>query len=193
VKYYLNKQIEWFAKLQQQIDACVVPRHKAILTTYLLHAGYELVGESERLFMPDMMIEEPYYRIFGLGETALREYRGKPAIKKRFYDDLNQAIVLVYDETTAVADWGLAMFATVATMMRGEQLAATGAPVDDVGATYIAEYFCAERWPFDERARLIAEEVFQIGDVKISKVAPEDVMTVEERNAAVRKFLPAKH
>lgn len=189
--YYLNKQVEWFEKTQKLIASTQNVRHKAILTTYIRHVGYELVGEGERLFQPDMMVEEPYYRILGLGEPTLQEYRGKTAIKKRFYDNLNESVVLVYDETTAVADWGLAMFATVATIMTPKLLAAAGVEVEDKKSNYVLEHFCAERWPFDERARLMAEEVFQIGETKITKVAPEDNLTTAARNEAVRRFLPA--
>lgn len=189
--YYLNKQVEWFEKTRALIANTQSPRHKAILTTYIHHVGYELVGEGERLFQPDMMVDEPYYRILGLGEATLQEYRGKAAIKKRFYDNLNEAVVLVYDETTAVADWGLAMFATVATIMSPKLLVAAGIEVEDKKANYVLEYFCAERWPFDERARLMAEEVFQIGETKVTKVAPEDDLTTAARNEAVRRFLPA--
>jgi len=188
---YLNKQVEWFEKTKAIQATAHSERHKAILDTYIRHVGYELVGNAERLFQPDMMVEEPYYRILGLGSPTLTEFCGKEAIKKRFYDNLNETVVLVYDETLAVADWGLAMFATVGTIVTAEQLAATGAKVDDMKSNYVLEHFCAERWPFDERARLIAEEVFQIGDTKISKVAPEDNLTTEARNAAVRKFLPS--
>ncbi len=189
--YYLNKQVEWFEKTRALIASTQSPRHKAILNTYIHHVGYELVGEGERLFQPDMMVEEPYYRILGLGEPTLNEYRGKTAIKKRFYDNLNEAVVLVYDETTAVADWGLAMFATVATIMTPAQLVAAGIEVEDKESHHVLEYFCAERWPFDDRARVMAEEVFQIGDTKITRVAPEDNLTTAARNEAVRRFLPA--
>lgn len=193
MNYYLNKQIEWFEKTQKMIGTAKSERHRSILTSYLLHVGYELVGENARLFEPDLMVEDPVYRIIGLGSptTHVEEYRGKEAIRKRFYGPINETVILVYDETTAVADWGLAMFSTVATILNPDQVQAAGLKVDDKTAKYVVEYFCAERWPYDERGRLIGEEVYQIGDAKVRKVEPEDYLTTEQRNAAVRRFLPA--
>jgi hypothetical protein len=30
------------------------------------------------------------------------------------------------------------------------------------------------RWPYDERARMIGEDVYQIGETQITKLGPED-------------------
>jgi len=187
---YLDKQIRWFEEIQEQMDACSSPKHKKILRNYMSHAAYELVGETEKLFGPELMVDEPLYVISGLGETGLREFRGRDKVKARFYDNLNEGVVLVYDESRAVADWGLAMFATVSQIMSGNQLAVMGVTIDDPAARYIVEHKCAERWPFDEKGRVEGEEVHQIGETKVTKLAPEENVTIEERNAAIRRFLP---
>ncbi|MFC9355124.1 hypothetical protein ACFTZB_00870 [Rhodococcus sp. NPDC057014] len=187
---YIEKQVRFFEEIDEQIASTMDPRHQAILRTYMWHAAFELCGEVDSLFAPDMMVDNPVYKILGLGTDTLQVHRGKESVRKRFYENLNEAIVLAYDETRAVADWGLAFFCTVGTVVTAQQLAATGHAVDDPTATYLIEHFCGERWPFDDRARLVGEEVYQIGDPVISKLAPEDVFTVEERNAAVRRFLP---
>lgn len=187
---YLDKQIAWFDSIQRDMDACSSGRHRTILRNYMSHAAYELVGQTEALFSEALMVEEPVYIISGLGEPERREYRGRESVRARFYDNLNEGVVLVYDESRAVADWGLAMFCTVSQVMWGHQLAAAGAAIDDRDARYIIEHLVAERWPFDDRCRVIGEEVHQIGEATITRLAPEDDVTIEQRNAAILRYLP---
>jgi hypothetical protein len=188
---YIAKQVQFFEEILEQISAEPKERHKEILRTYGAHAAGELAGMVDRLFMDDMMVDVPVYKQRGMGVDGYVEYHGKDDVRMAFYDELNQMVVVVYDEERAVADWGLAFFCTVALRMTPEQLAAAGETVEDTTSNYIVEYPLAERWPFDERARVGGEEIYQIGPTRISKLSPEDDFTIEQRNEACAKYLDA--
>jgi hypothetical protein len=188
---YLDKQVEYFEKMLVQIDAEPKERHKEILRTYGAHAAGELAGYVDRLFADDMMVEVPVYKQRGMGIDGYVEYVGKEDVRKAFYDHLNEMVVVIYDQDVAVADWGIAFFCTVGLRMTPEQLAAAGHSVPDSSKNYLVEYPMAERWPFDERARLGGEEQYQIGPTQITKLGAEDDFTIESRNEAVAKYLNA--
>jgi hypothetical protein len=186
---YLDKMRDWFDGVADLMEKTDNPHQKAILKNLLTHASLELSGNYEQIFVPELTVEHPSYHILGVGLPEFTEFDGESAVKG-FYVDLNNALVLLYDQQLAVADWGFASFLTVATVHDGAQLADMGVEIDDRGGRYIAEYFCAMRWPYDERARMIGEDVYQIAETKVTKLSPEDNVTFEMRNELAARYTP---
>ena len=187
---YLEKQRQWFEFISKEIEATENPHHKAILQNFKNHAAYELSGNWEKIFTPEMTVEEPVYHVLGLGLPELTTFDGDAAVQN-FYGRLNEGVVMFYgEENLAVADWGFASFPTSAVVFDGAQLAAAGVEVDDPSARYIAEYPTAMRWLYDSQAKLIGENVYQVGETKYTKLDPADDITMETRNALVSRYLP---
>ena len=186
---YLEKQREWFEFISKEIDATENPRHKAILQNFKNHASYELSGNWEKIFTPEMTVDEPRYEILGLGLPEFTIFDGDGAVQG-FYGRLNSGVVMFYDEENlAVADWGFASFPTAAVVFDGADLVAAGVEVDS-SARYIAEYPCAMRWLYDADAKMIGEHVYQIGETRYTKLDAANDVTMETRNALVRQYMP---
>lgn len=186
---YLDKMKDWFDGVAELMERTDSPHQKAILRNYLTHASLELSGRYEQIFVPEMTIEHPVYHIDGVGLTEHTTFDGEDSVKG-FYVDLNNSLVLLYDQQLAVADWGIASFLTVATVHDGQQLLDLGVDVDDPQGRYVAEYVCAMRWPYDERARMIGEDVYQIAPTTVTKLSAEDNVTFETRNELAARYTP---
>jgi hypothetical protein len=186
---YLDKLQGWFDGVAELMERTDSPRQKAILRNYLTHASLELSGRSDEIFVPELTIEHPIYHIDGVGLTEHTTFDGEDSVKG-FYVDLNKALVLLYDQQLAVADWGVASFLIVATVHDGQQLLDLGVDVDDAQGRYVVEYPCAMRWPYDERARMIGEDVYQIGETKVTKLSAEDDVTFGTRNELAARYSP---
>jgi hypothetical protein len=64
----------------------------------------------------------------------------------------------------------------------GKVLIKGGIDVDDENAMYLYKSFLEMVWPYDDRGRMIGEDVWEVDPSKaeIIKLDPADVMTVEQ-------------
>ncbi|GEO26444.1 hypothetical protein AAC03nite_22290 [Alicyclobacillus acidoterrestris] len=150
------------------------PLHKAILKNYRRHIHLEGAGLFEDIIAPDMMTEEPLYRI-NWGEPSV--IRGKQGVVD-FYKSVKEAVMWNTDDKIAVADWGLCDELTFNFLVTGIDLVALGVDVEDKDAIYHYQTRQAFVWPYDERARLIGEHLYvDATSVHVEKVHPNDVIT----------------
>jgi hypothetical protein len=159
------------------------PRHRYMLQAYGRHRLLEISGRHAEIFTPQMTVETPVYhfRVFGINQTLT----GREAVEGVYAEwaRTGQCIMFPEDEQIAVADNFIASVTPAGyQQMPGTVLRALGFDVDDEAATYV--YKAAEQmiWPYDDRGRLIGEDVWETEpeSAEIIKLDPADVITTAQ-------------
>lgn len=143
-------------------------RHRQILRNYMLHVHLEGAGEFEKIVAPDMMVDDPEYRIIW-GTPII--VRGKQEVLD-FYNSIGQAILWHTEEMIAVADWGFASEVTFHQVAPAAELRPLGVEVDDENGWYHLQSRQVMVWPYDERGRLGGERIYE--DVSTRQIARVD-------------------
>lgn len=179
------------------------PRHRFLLMVYDRHRNLEMAGRYEELFAPDMMVGEPVYHL--RANRANLKLEGAEVVKSLYgmWAKTNQSIFYTENEQVAVADNFVASVVVgyqqvSARSLRinrilnyvprflGERLVkrvlARGKFEADDTAMYLYKSTYEMFWPFDDRGRLLGEDIWEPDPDKaeIVKLAPEDVLTVEQ-------------
>ena len=151
------------------------PLHRAMLLNFWRHVHLEGSGQYDALAAPDMMVDEPVYRItWGASPAVIRGTEGVLA----FYRSVGEAVLWNSDDRLAVGDWGIADELTFHQLARGADLRAIGYDVDDPEALYHTSSRQAFIWPYDSRARLIGENLYEDKtSLEIEEVDPEEAIT----------------
>jgi len=166
------------------LETLTDPRHRRIIANYRRHAIFEVCGEWEGIFTPDMTVERPvyYFQIQGAngvkleGDEVKQFYRGTA--------EAARAVILVEDEQLMVADWGFTSDSIMKTYQRGEDLAALGLEVDDPRGFYVLKQRLAMIWHYDEWGRLEGEHVFEnMLFQDVIKIPEEAFVTVADARA----------
>jgi hypothetical protein len=179
------------------------PRHRFLLQAYSRHRYLEVAGRYEEIFAPDMMIPNPCYHFRAEGMNVKLE--GQEAVKSlyRMWAETNQSIFYIDNEQIAVADnfiasttnyhqqvWGRSLTLNKALsylpgFLSGRilkrVLAIKGMKADE-NAMYLYSNLIEMVWPYDDRGRLIGEDVWEPDPDKatIIKLDPADVLTTAE-------------
>jgi hypothetical protein len=82
------------------LERTTKPLHRAMLLNFWRHVHLEGAGEYERLAAPDMMVDEPVYRITWGASPAVIE--GKEGVLA-FYNSVGEAVLWNSDDRLAVA------------------------------------------------------------------------------------------
>jgi hypothetical protein len=162
------------------------PHRRAILENYNRHAALEFSDLWQYIFTKQMTTDHPRYAV-QLG-IPLTVFDGLTEVKG-FYTALNERVVWLQDEQLFVNDWGLASYSTFSQFVTGAEAQAEGHAVDDLDATYILTCPLAMFWPYDQNAKLIGEEVFQVAPFKLVKPDPKDVFTFDERKRMLSQYI----
>ena len=173
-------------RFEQAIYDCMIPTaellaettkplHRAILLNFWRHVHLEGAGQYEQIVAPDMMVDEPVYRItWGASPAVIRGTEGV----LEFYRSVGEAVLWNSDDRLAVADWGIADELTFHQLARGADLRAIGYDVDDPDVLYHASSRQAFIWPYDSQARLIGENLYEDKtSLEIEEVDPEEAIT----------------
>ncbi|MQA13856.1 MAG: hypothetical protein GEV09_06660 [Pseudonocardiaceae bacterium] len=187
----MSKHLDAFADYMQnswsRAETETDTRRRAILFNYNRHAALEFSDRWQEIFTPEMTNPHPKYKV-RLGSDEVQVFDGVGEVKG-FYGALNESVVWLEDEQLFVNDYGLASFSTFGQFIAGKDAAAAGYEVDDPEATYMLSCPLAMIWPYDENAKLIGEEVYELAPLQLSKPAPEDVFSFEERAEVLAKYL----
>jgi hypothetical protein len=159
------------------LDRTTDPLHRAILLNFWRHVHLEGAGEYEQIVAPDMMVDEPVYRVtWGANPAVIRGKEGVLA----FYRSVGEAVLWHSDDRLAVADWGICDEITFHQLARGADLQAIGYGVDDPDALYHASSRQSFIWPYDDRARLAGEHLYEDKtSLVIEEVDPDEAITPE--------------
>src|SRR5882757_5447302 len=169
------------------IDRTADSHQKAILENYRRHVYLEVSGRIDEILSPEMTVEHPHYRVSWAGQVRVLD--GVEEVRA-FYEELGHAGAVLWntDESVAVADWGFAAELTLHQLLPGAALVADGEQVDDPEAIYHLSSRQAFIWPYDERARLKGEHIYEdVGTRRFERVDPGDAITPER---AAELFAP---
>ncbi len=129
-----------------------------------------------------MTVEHPVYRFNMIGQPPMQA-RGPRAGRAALplLGQTNQSIFYNETETVAVGD-----FMVVSTMVGyqqtlGSDLAAAGIDADE-DAMYLLRGRVAMMWPYDERCRLVGENVWEYDESEhdLIKLDPDEVLTTQQ-------------
>jgi hypothetical protein len=157
------------------LETTTNPPHRAMLLNFWRHVHLEGSGQYDRIVAPDMMVDEPIYRVtWGANPAVITGKEGVVA----FYESVGKAVLWNSDDLLAVADWGICDELTFHQLARGSDLRAVGYDVDEPGAIYHVSSRQAFVWPYDERARLIGENLYEDKtSLAIEEVDPAEAIT----------------
>lgn len=167
--------------VRRLIETTENPRHRYLLQAYDRHRNLEMAGRYKEIFAPEMTVDEPVYHFNMLGKTLTLD--GAEAVQGvyREWTETAQCVFYAEGEKLAVSDEMIVSASLLYQQTLGSVLAADGAPVDP-DAMYLvksAEYMI---WPYDDRGRLIGEDVWEYDDTvrEIIPLDPTEVLTVEQ-------------
>lgn len=167
--------------VQELIEQTENPRHRFLLQAYDRHRNLEHAGRFEEIFSPEMTVEHPIYRFNMIGQppTTL-EGREQVEPLYRFWAETNQSIFYNEAETVAVGDWMVVSTMIGYQQTLGSALVAGGVEADE-DAMYLLRGRVAMVWPYDERGRLVGENVWEYdaGEHDLIKLDSDDVLTTE--------------
>ncbi len=192
MKAAIKNVTNWLCSIEAAGRSEVNAHRRAILENYLRHVALEFNGRFQEFLGPDMTVDHPLYKA-RLGAPATHVFDGYEAVLG-FYHGLNAETVLTnQDERLAVADWGLASHNTFNMWTKGKHLSELGVTAEDVEAEahYRVSRPIAMFWNYNADAKLMGEEVYEVGDVTVEKIAASDAPTWEEVRDAMTPFLPA--
>jgi hypothetical protein len=151
------------------------PLHRAMLLNFWRHVHLEGAGEFERIVADDMMVEEPVYRVtWGVSPAVITGRDGVLA----FYRSVGDSVLWHSDDRLSVADWGICDEITFHQLARGADLRVVGYEVERDDALYHVSSRQAFIWPYDDRARLMGEHLYEDKtSLEIEAVAPEEAIT----------------
>jgi len=157
------------------VEQTTTPLHRAMLLNFWRHVHLEGAGEFERIVADDMMVEEPVYRVtWGVTPAVITGRDGVLA----FYNSVGDSVLWHSDDRLSVADWGICDEITFHQLAKGGDLRAVGYEVEDDDAHYHVSSRQAFIWPYDDRARLVGEHLYEDKtSLEIEAVAPEEAIT----------------
>jgi hypothetical protein len=167
------------------------PRHRAILENYRRHAILEIRGEWEAIFAPESMVEEPVYcfSITGFDGVVVDGADGVKGVYRNLAET-QTCVMLVENEHLWVDDWGFASDSNFVTYQRGHNLIDKGFEADDPSGYYREIQHFVMVWPYDARARLFGERVYEDKPLhRIERISREDFITLDDARARLLPLL----
>ena len=171
------------------LETTTDPLHRQILENYRRHAILEVCGLWEEIFTPEMTVEHPLY-YFNVSGFAGNKAEGPEEVQAiyRMLAETGAGVQVVEDERLMVADWGFASEANFSSYYRGHTLNAVGVPVDYPDGFFIYQLRYVKLWPYDERGRMIGEQVYEnTAFTELVQIPEEDFLTISD---ARERLLP---
>ncbi|MBQ9052599.1 hypothetical protein [Rhodococcus sp. (in: high G+C Gram-positive bacteria)] len=171
-------------------DRTTNPFHKAILRVWWRHSLLECSGLFNEIVSDTMMNEDPEYRIMWGDEATI--IHGKDAVLDFYVNSAAASVMYHTDNLLAVADWGISDELTFHHVAQGSTLQALGYTVPDQERYYDVSTRQVFLWPFDERARVIGERLYEDkSTLRIEEIAPEEIVTPERAREVYHQELLA--
>lgn len=168
--------------VERLIDATENRRHRYLLEAYNRHRYLEMAGRYKEIFAPDMTVEHPVYHFCLIGQPPFK-LDGREQVEAIYHHwtETDQCIFYAEDETLAVGDNMIVSRSILYQQQLGSALAELGLEAEE-DAMYLARSNIAMVWPYDDRGRMIGEDVWEYDDSdrELIKLAPADVLTAEQ-------------
>lgn len=167
--------------VQELIEITENLRHRYLLEAYDRHRNLEHAGRFEEIFAPEMTVEHPVYRFNLIGQPPMK-LEGREQVEPiyRLWAETDQCIFYNERETVAVGDRMVVSTMVGYQQTLGSALVAGGIEADE-DSMYLLRGRVAMIWPYDERCRLIGENVWEYDESEheLIKLDPDDVLTTE--------------
>jgi hypothetical protein len=180
--------------VERLLESTENPRHRFLLQAYNRHRYLEMAGRYKEIFAPEMTVDHPVYRFNYLGEIFTLDGREEVEAIYRQWTETDQCVFYTEDEQIAVGDRMVVSRLIAYQQIPGAVLAAAGVEADE-SAMYLAKSRDAMIWPYDDRCRLLGEDVWEYEPAarEFIKLDPKDVLTAAqagERLESLIKPLP---
>jgi hypothetical protein len=140
------------------VERTTKPLHRAILLNFWRHVHLEGAGEYDKILAPDMIVDDPVYRVTWGATPGVIE--GKDGVRA-FYNSVGEAVLWHSDDCLAVEDWGICDEITFHQLAIGANLRLIGYEVEHADRLYHVYSRQAFIWPYDARARLAGEHLYE--------------------------------
>jgi hypothetical protein len=166
--------------VERLLEVTENPRHRYMLEAYNRHRYLEMAGRYQEIFAPEMTVEHPVYRFEFFGQRLKLEGREEVEAVYREWTETDQCIFYEESEQLAVGDTMIVSRSVLSQQTLGSALVAMGIEADE-NAMYLASARIVMVWPYDERCRMIGEDVWEYdtSERKFIKLEPADVLTAE--------------
>jgi len=156
------------------------PRHRYMLEAYNRHRYLEMAGRYEEIFAPEMTVEHPVYRFDFYGQELLLDGRGQVEAVYREWTETDQCVFHLESEELAIGDTMIVSRSLLYQQTLGAALVEMGFDAD-ADAMYLAGTRIVMAWPYDQRCRMIGEDVWEYdtSERRFIKLAPADVLSAE--------------
>jgi hypothetical protein len=173
------------------LESTTNPLHRQILENYRRHAILEICGEWQDIFVPEMTVEYPLY-YFNVTGFAGYKAEGPEEVQAiyRMLAESGGGVQVVEDERLMVSDWGFASEATFNSYYRGSTLIDVGITVDDPDGYFVMRQKYVMLWPYDERGRMIGEQVYENkAFYQLIQIPQDEFLTIEDARARLLPML----
>ena len=176
--------------VEQTLQRTENPRHRYMLQAYLRHRYLESAGRYQEIFDPAMTVEHPFYRFTLLQGRFNLDGREQVEAMYHHWTVTNQAVFYVEDEQVAVGDHLIVGRGISYQQTLGAELAAAGVDADKDAMYLLRSQICMV-WPYDDRCRLIGEDVWEFDGAEraIFKLDPADVLTAQQAGQLLAPFI----
>jgi hypothetical protein len=156
------------------------PRHRYMLEAYNRHRYLEMAGRYEEIFAPEMTVEHPVYRFDFYGQELLLDGREQVEAVYREWTETDQCVFYLDSEELAIGDTMIVSRSLLYQQTLGAALVEMGFDAD-ADAMYLAGTRIVMAWPYDQRCRMIGEDVWEYdtSERRFIKLAPADVLSAE--------------
>ncbi len=177
--------------VEKVLEHTTNPRHQYLLQAYLRHRYLESAGRYQEILEPELTVDNPVYRFTLFGQPPFRlEGKDQVAMLYSHWTETDQCVFYVEDEIVAVGDHMIVGRGTSYQQTLGSELAAAGVEAD-TNAMYLTKSQIAMIWPYDDRCRLLGEDVWEFDNAKKEyiKLDPADVLTAKQAGELLAPFI----
>jgi hypothetical protein len=150
------------------------PKHRHIVKNYRRHGLLEVSGRWSEILIPEMVVDEPRYRLMEGGNTLFLD--GMAQVRE-FYRGMADAGANVFgalQEEVAVTDWGIFTEGLFASVQPGTAPALAGDDVDPE-RTYQISTWVSFAWPYRDGV-LVGEHVYEDHNTRSIVEVPSDAL-----------------
>jgi hypothetical protein len=177
--------------VERELDKTQSPWHRYLLTAYNRHRYLEMAGRYDEIFIPEMTVEEPVYRFALVGLPAFKlDGRDQVVAMYSSWADTSQSVFYAENETLAVGDNMIVTRAILYQQQLGSELRQRGIDVEE-DAMYLMKANIAMIWPYDDRGRMVGEDVWEYDDADrdFIKLDPADVLSTKQAAELLAPFI----
>jgi hypothetical protein len=168
--------------VERLLDIAESPWHRYLLEAYNRHRYLEMAGRYTEIFAPEMTVEHPVYRFSLIGQPPFT-LDGREQVEALYHHwtETDQLVFYTENETLAVGDNMIVSRSILYQQVLGSEVVERGVDLD-ADAMYLTKSNIAMIWPYDDRGRMIGEDVWEYDDTDrdLIKLDPADVLSVEQ-------------